>query len=312
MLEGGGVKGIGLVGALQQLEDAGYQFQRVAGTSAGAIVGSLVAAGVKSKALETIMQGLDYTRFQDEGVMDRLGGVAGKGASLLFEKGIYEGEFLRQWLTARLEEAGVRTFADLKLTEDWAQELPPEQRYKLVVITTDVSGGRLTRLPWDYARFGLNPDEQSVADAVRASMSLPFFYEPFKLGKNLFVDGALLSNFPVDIFGHHETQPTIGIKLSARPEANLAMHETDNVLEFSQAIFSTMLNAHDQMHLDDPCVIDRTVFVDTGTVKVADFDITKEQQAFLFENGKKAAEKFLAHWDYEKHLAECPSENDEE
>ena len=38
VLEGGGVKGIGHVGAIQALEQAGYQFHRVAGSSAGAIV----------------------------------------------------------------------------------------------------------------------------------------------------------------------------------------------------------------------------------------------------------------------------------
>ena len=44
VLEGGGVKGIGLLGAVLALADAGYTFPRVAGTSAGAIVTALVAA----------------------------------------------------------------------------------------------------------------------------------------------------------------------------------------------------------------------------------------------------------------------------
>ena len=44
VLEGGGVKGIGLVGAVLTLGDAGYRFPRVAGTSAGAITAALIAA----------------------------------------------------------------------------------------------------------------------------------------------------------------------------------------------------------------------------------------------------------------------------
>ncbi|HTU96649.1 MAG TPA: patatin-like phospholipase family protein, partial [Solirubrobacteraceae bacterium] len=43
-LEGGGVKGIGIVGAVSALAEAGYRFQRVAGTSAGAIAAALIAA----------------------------------------------------------------------------------------------------------------------------------------------------------------------------------------------------------------------------------------------------------------------------
>jgi predicted acylesterase/phospholipase RssA len=65
VLEGGGVKGIALVGATSVLEERGYEFRRVAGTSAGAIVGSLVAANAGAAELEEIMRGVDYRRFQD-------------------------------------------------------------------------------------------------------------------------------------------------------------------------------------------------------------------------------------------------------
>jgi NTE family protein len=72
VLEGGGVEGIGLVGAVSVLEEAGYSVQRVAGTSAGAIVGSLVAAGIPAAELREIMEGLDYRRFQDRTLVDRI------------------------------------------------------------------------------------------------------------------------------------------------------------------------------------------------------------------------------------------------
>ena len=65
VLEGGGVKGIALVGAISVLEERGYRFRRVAGTSAGAIVGSLVAANARAAELEEIMRGVDYRCFQD-------------------------------------------------------------------------------------------------------------------------------------------------------------------------------------------------------------------------------------------------------
>ncbi|HEU5187035.1 MAG TPA: patatin-like phospholipase family protein, partial [Candidatus Saccharimonadales bacterium] len=207
VLEGGGVKGIGLVGAIEQLRRAGYKGRRVAGTSAGAIVGALVAAGTPLSTLASTMQNIDYRRFKDEGFIDRFG-IAGKGLSLTFEKGVYEGRYLHEWIRAQLAALKVHTFADLKITEPWADILPPEQRYKLVVIASDVSNGRIARLPWDYARYGLNPDEQPVADAVRASMSIPFFYEPVQLGQNFLVDGGLLSNFPIGLFDSIPSWPT--------------------------------------------------------------------------------------------------------
>jgi NTE family protein len=304
VLEGGGVKGTGLVGALKELADAGYVPRRVAGASAGAIVGSLVAAGLPVADMITIMQDLDYKKFRDESLIDKLG-IPGKTASFIFEKGIYEGKYLRDWLAELLESLGVRTFADLKLTDDWAKKLPPERRYKLVVIVSDVSRGRIVRLPWDYASYGLDPAEQSVADAVRASMSIPFFYEPVNLKGNYLVDGGLLSNFPIAIFDDHNPWPTFGIKLTARAEAISKMNPVTNPLDYSLAILSTTINAHDAMHIDNPCTQMRTVFVDTFDIKATDFDISREDQTKLFESGRKHGKKFFDGWDFDKYKQVC-------
>src|ERR1700722_11964322 len=90
VLEGGGVKGIGLVGAISVLMENGYQFQRVAGTSAGAIVGAIVASGMSATGLHDLMANLDYTKFRDETKLDHVPGL-GKGLSLWLKHGIYAG-----------------------------------------------------------------------------------------------------------------------------------------------------------------------------------------------------------------------------
>ena len=298
VLEGGGVKGIGLIGAFEKLHAKGYRPRRVAGTSAGAIVGSLLAAGMPVETLLATMRSLDYKKFRDEGFVDRLGKI-GKTASLVLEQGIYEGDFLRDWLADELERLGVRTFADLKVTEPWAEKLPPEQRYKLVVVASDITGGRLARLPWDYSRYGLDADDQLVADAVRASMSIPFFFEPVKLGGHMLVDGGMLSNFPIGLFDNTPDWPTFGIKLSAQPTANQVANPVDNTLDFAKALLATMINAHDQMHIDDPATLARTIFVETFKIKATNFDITTDEQTKLYESGQSAAKKFLQAWDFQ-------------
>ena len=222
VLEGGGVKGIGLVGAISALHSAGYEFggdARVAGTSAGAVVGSLVAAGATVDELSEIMRGLDYRRFRDA---SRLGGV-GDLLSLVTRLGLYRGDWLHGWVKDKLAGYGVRTFGDLRIT-DPASALPPERAYRLVVVVSDITRGRLVRLPWDYEYYGLDPDEQSVADAVRASASIPFFFRPVQLpdgrgGRpSVCTDGGMLSNFPVHLFDRDDDTPprwpTFGIKLS--------------------------------------------------------------------------------------------------
>lgn len=314
MLEGGGVKGIGLVGAVRALEDAGYRWRRIAGTSAGSVVGALLAAGYGARDLEALMPQLSLSEFRDESLLDRFG-LFGKGLSLLFEKGVYEGERLRKWLAERLAERGVRTFADLRYTGDAGSALPEHLSYRLVVTASDVSRGRLVRLPWDYPAYGLDPDEQEVAAAVRASVSIPFFYEPVvvkgpALPHPLFlVDGGLLSNFPITIFDRRDAQPprwpTFGVKLSALPDAAQVPRPIDDTLDFGRAIVSTLLTAHDAMHLEDPCIVTRTVFVDTGKVSATDFDLDAGTQRMLFDNGRAAAERFLSGWDFESYVSRC-------
>ena len=73
-LEGGGVKGIALVRAISVLEAHGFAFARVAGTSAGAIVGSLVAAGMPAARLHSIMES---ERAATGGSVDSAGHLAG-------------------------------------------------------------------------------------------------------------------------------------------------------------------------------------------------------------------------------------------
>lgn len=193
VFEGGGVKGIGLVGALAYCEEKGYSWKSVAGTSAGAITAALVAAGytaAETKAeLDHLMREPDdkgrvgYERFKDKSVLDRIPGL-GPAMSLGFEKGIYEGEFFEEWLRGLLEKKGKRTFADLLNEEHADDPKDSPHRYRLRVIASDITRRRMLVLPQDiadYEEFKGDPDKLDIARAVRMSMSIPFFFEPVEL-----------------------------------------------------------------------------------------------------------------------------------
>jgi NTE family protein len=303
VLEGGGVRGIALAGAIEVLEEHGMRAARVAGASAGAIVGSLVAAGMPARRLHDTMMTLDYSRFLDESDLGRIP-VIGHGLALLRERGLYAGDYFRGLIAEHLADLGVRTFADLR-QDDPGSDLSEDCRYKLLVMVSDVSRGRLLRLPWDYAPcLGLDPDSQEVAAAVQASMSIPFFFRPVTMpvagdDPSVLVDGGLLSNFPVDAFdrtdGRAARWPTIGIKLVAAHERNELRHKVDGDLSLALAILHTMQGWHDELRLADPAVQRRTIFVDTFGVKATDFDVDRATQRRLYENGRAAAEEFLAH-----------------
>ena len=319
VLEGGGVKGIALAGAISVLDERGYSFHKVAGTSAGSIVGALVAAGTHGDQLHAIMRDVDYRKFQDPPLLGRLGGL-GFAAQVLLRRGWCRGDYLYSWLSERLGEQNVRTFADLRMKDQEADRAlldTPGRDYRFVAMASDVSHGRLVRLPWDYeGRFHVDPDETPVAEAVRASMSIPYYFVPARLtdhidgGTTWMVDGGMLSNFPVDVFdrtdGDDPRWPTFGIKLSGRPRDN-RLNDVRGIVTLSKAMVTTMTGFYDRMHIDRAEVVARTIFVDTLGVKATDFALSNETAERLYESGRRAATDFLdgddtrPAWDFEEY-----------
>jgi NTE family protein len=312
VLEGGGVKGLGTAGAVMGLLDRGYTFPRVAGTSVGALAAAFAAAGADSGNFHEILGQLDLRRIPDRRVPLPL---VGEGLSLVARRGAYAGDWIHDWLLRELEGLGVRTFADLR-REDAGDDpalASPEHRYRLVVMATDVTNGRLLRLPWDYPRFGLDPDEQLVADAVRMSLSIPFYFEPCTLrnpatgAEATVVDGGVLSNFAIEIFdrtdGREPRWPTFGVRLLPDLPAGLGdlvpffgvpMLPAVRLLE---QVVATALVGRDQTHLERPGVRERTMTVDTRGTAITEFGIGPVERATLIQRGRDAAEDFLRNRD---------------
>jgi predicted acylesterase/phospholipase RssA len=70
VFEGGGVKGIALAGALKGAEHLGVRWQKVAGTSAGAITACLLAAGYTADELITILtEKMDFNKFMEKDLL---------------------------------------------------------------------------------------------------------------------------------------------------------------------------------------------------------------------------------------------------
>ncbi len=313
VFEGGGVKGIGLVGAVSEIEKAGYVFENLAGTSAGAIVCSLLAVGYSAADIKKELERLNYNDFKDEGLLDKLG-FFGKSLSLGFEYGIYEGEFFEDWLEKLLAAKGKTTFGDIRT--DYKED---KYKYKFQAIAADITDRRLLVLPGDLKIFGLDPDGFSISRAVRMSMSIPLFFEPVELRdtsgrKHFIVDGGLLSNYPIWLLDDGTSNPpwpTFGFKLMEPDERVLKKPERNpinNPIAFLKAVIETMLDAHDSYHISkSEGDYDRTIGIPTvikvdgvkKEVKTTDFGITQKESQALFKNGVKVAKKFLKKWDFD-------------
>jgi NTE family protein len=317
--EGGGVKGIGLAGAYSVLEEQGYVAQNIAGTSAGAITAALVAAGYTASELREIVFGIDFLSFRDRSWEDKVPLVR-RSVSILKDLGIYEGKFFETWMEGLLAKKGVRTFADLA-TDAYGDD--PRYRYKLQVIASDVTTHRLLVLPRDAHQLGIDPDELSVARAVRMSMSIPIFFEPV-CQKNrttnrthIIVDGGMLSNFPVWLFDCEADDepdwPTFGLLLvepNPREQIGQRLPEPDDVkrgigglLKYVRAMASTMMEAHDRLYVET-AEFARTIPIPTLGIGTTEFEITEERKQALYDSGRAAAADFLETWDFDAYIAE--------
>lgn len=311
VLEGGGVRGSALAGAVIALDEAGYRFRRVAGASSGAIAAALICAlktaGEPVSRLKDIMDSVDFSEFIKRAPL----GDIGLAERLVVREGLYDGNYLIEWLGSHLERIGITKFSQLR-DSDPGQDasLSDSQRYTLVVCVTDITRRKLARLPWDYHAYGLVPDDQLIVDAVRASMSFPLFFEPVKItcaaaevddmsypGETVtWIDGGILSDFPVDIFdradGEPNRWPTIGVKLTARGSTILPDINRGGLPGYLVSCLDALLNNADRYYVD-PEKESRTIFIDTGAISSLDFHLAPQQMQTLFESGQQAARSFM-------------------
>ncbi|MBM7552319.1 patatin-like phospholipase family protein [Thalassobacillus pellis] len=289
VFSGGGVKALAFVGALQAVENKGYSFKRVAGTSAGAITASLLAAGYKLDELEQVLRQLDFETFVDPPMLDRILPFS-KWLLLYIRMGLYKGERLERWLYDQLAAKGVYTFRDLP-------------HGSLKVICSDLTLGRILVIPDDLeSYYNIDPDRFPVAKAVRMSAGLPYFFMPVKIQgkfsmKSLIVDGGLLSNFPVWALEKRDgirIRPILGMKLS-NPPSHFPKRKITNSIEMFHALFSTMKQAHDARYISKAKRAD-IIFIPVTSVDTTDFKLTDLQKEQLIDLGREHAEKFLGHW----------------
>lgn len=281
-------------------------------------------------SLKGYLDNLTFTEFmQPKGrlheFMDHRFGNAGErlsdAAVLTHRMGVYDGTFLGTWLEPIMHDLGVRTFADLKITmeDDPGMSLPVSRRYGLVVHTSDITRGQLVRLPWDYDFYGQIRDEQEVVHAVRASMSIPFFFEPVTFtalpadvdvpspggesirahydgGTVTWVDGGMLRNFPINAFeredGGPPRWPTIGVKLSSLQTEFPATQAARSSYVEARGCLHTMMNEWDAYGVD-AATAGRTIFVDNAGISTTDFDLDPDQRNELFLNGVRASTAFV-------------------
>ena len=282
VFEGGGVKGIAYAGALQVLTDCGImpQIKQVAGTSAGAITATLVALGYTAPEIKSIIMDLDFKQFEDG--WDPL--------RLPTEYGLYKGNTFLAWIqkmiTDRSPKGPNTTFA----------ELYSQNGIGLFVFATDLN-------IYDIKQFShIDTPNIAIAEAVRASMSIPMFFKAWKFSNNqpdnhVYVDGGVVLNYPLTVFDNPQNPDnpqTMGFYLYDRngnKKPNTLTY--DQPVAYFKALFETLLDSQDIDFDNNESMEKRTVKIDDFGIAATDFDLTQQQKDQLYKSGVYYTEAYL-------------------
>ncbi|MFD2637420.1 patatin-like phospholipase family protein [Piscibacillus salipiscarius] len=290
VFSGGGIKAFAFLGALDECERQDIRFKRIVGASSGALIAALITAGYKPGELKTIIDQIDTEKFLDPHPIAKHIPLV-KWLWLYFRLGLYQGDYIENWIEDLLKAKGVHTFADLN--------------DNLYIVGADITNGRIAIFPDDLENiYGIDSSMFSVAKAVRISISIPYFFQPINLKTNhvnkcVFVDGGTLSNFPYWVFKQEKlknNRPSLGIKLSSNDPV-VPGQKIKTAFDMLPAIVSTMIHAHDTKYISNKEAENIMFIPINDEVNATDFDLSQEKKDYLYNIGKESAKKHFSSWD---------------
>lgn len=317
VFQGGGVRGIAHVGAYKAVEaQKDIEVVGVGGSSVGSIIASLLAAGydaeeikaeMKRRPLHTLLgprttnvrqisadiKGLlgaveralhTYEKpFGTFRVLSHVNQLVGRiressaiATDVLSDYGLYDIREITGWLRELLGKKGIVWIGDL--TTKGKLQI---KRFRLVV--SDVTH-------CCYREITEKDVREEVVNTVAQSISIPIVFKPFKVGESYFVDGGMLSNYPLWLFQDTE-DPTVGIRLRSHQDMKLS-YPVDNFFDYMLALLWTMVGAHDKFRgIPSDCY---PLDIPTGDIGATEFDLDEKVDRLLTD-GELCATQF--HWD---------------
>ena len=272
VLSGGAALGISHIGVIEEIERAGIPIDMVLGTSMGAIVGGLYAAGYSPERMERIVEGIDwsgvfnerrdspgdrYYRMLEHEYPFRIGfGRHGFDAS----SGLLRGQNVLSLLTElTLHDLTVRDF----------DKLPVPYR----AVAADILTG-------DKVVFSSG----SLAEAMRASMSIPGLFRPYDYEGRSLVDGGIVDNMPVDVA--RRMGADIVIAVEARTPLAKDSAELQSAVSISSQAFGIIMQENMRQAEKDA---DLLIVTDLHGFNAGSYS----DAAALIERGREAGERAM-------------------
>ncbi|MFZ5432739.1 MAG: patatin-like phospholipase family protein [Calditrichota bacterium] len=273
-LSGGGARGFAHIGMIQLLEEEGLQPDLIVGTSMGAVVGGLWAAGYSAAELKDIATTTDWSNlFLDRPARRNL---------FLGRKETRSRHILSLRFRGWMPEVPVALSSGQQVSEllfKLIHRAPyhawpsfDDLRIPFRAVATDLRSGQAVVFA-----------EGDLAESIRASVSLPLVLQPYQLDTLLLVDGGVIENIPVDIAREHGAEVVIAVDMSTGYEPGL---DLDVPWELADRVTTIMHAERNRLSRHKADVV---ITPDVGGHKSSDFSHVSE----LIEAGYRAAREHL-------------------
>lgn len=301
VFEGGGIKAIAYLGALNVIEKKGIldKIQRVAGNSGGSIIVALLAVGFTPQEIKSIIEKTDFTKFKDDSYFPLFNIFR-----LINRYGWYKGKTFKIWL-----EDIISKKVDKNITFGQLKEL---NKMDLYIIGADVSSENEVIFSYE------NHKDMKIVDAVRISMSIPVFFRAIFRKSSVFVDGGIYYNYPLDLFDHKRylsnnkkdnskvyNKETLGFRVDTPDEIaekrnrNKTAKKITSLMSYLKTLITSLIDLANKRHLSDKDW-HRTVYIDSLGIETTQFNLTSEEKSNLIKSGEKGVLDYFTWFDNPK------------
>ena len=274
VFKGGGVLGIAYTGAVKALEEEGIlkEVKRTAGTSAGSVIAALIAFNYNSEEIIEVMSMTNFAAICKE--RDDL--------SILTSYGLNDGdkiiEYVESFISKKTNNAKI-TFAEMEASGF----------KELRVFATDLTEGKIREFS------PTKTPNTIVAEAIRASMSYPLFFEAWRFSNSIpnnhfYVDGGVTYNYPVTTF---PKENTLGFYLyNANKDAAGTLEEND-LPKYVEKLLATISSAQELGFMESAAQKEISVLINDFGISPLDFDLADSVKTKLFVEGFEATKSYF-------------------
>lgn len=282
IFSGGGIGSLALAGAVYAASEEGVVLKRVGGTSSGAVLASLYAAGYTPKEIAKIISDTNFNNFVQGEI--KFSYFVTHMDSLARNYSYFNSNVIYNWIKELLNKKGVSKFRDLKIP--------------LKIVATDILHHR--RVIFDKEKY---PDME-VALAIKMSVAIPLFFSPVEWNdpllpsenaKCLMLDGSILSTYPSDLFSHFTEKdvPTFGFILTDDERKDVT--SVSDLVDFVRQIINTTTIFHESESIKKASYV-YNVTISSSDVRSIQFDISEEAKKVLFDTGYNKMKYYLREW----------------